>query len=68
MKDFSDMGTQLSAVAKAESGERFVVSGSYMVFYHHMKNDIYIDRVLYGRRDYVRILFDDWIGTGKLYF
>ena len=29
-----------------------------MVFYRANGNDIYIDRVLYGRRDYLRVLFD----------
>ena len=30
-----------------------------MVFYRANGNDIYIDRVLYGRRDYMRVLFKD---------
>ena len=30
-----------------------------MVFYRVNGQDVYIDRVLYGRRDYLRILFPD---------
>lgn len=41
---------------------RYLVSGNYMIFYHVRGGDIYIDRVLYGRRDYLRILFEEAIG------
>lgn len=30
-----------------------------MVFYRANGNDIYVDRVLYGRSDYLRTLFAD---------
>ena len=30
-----------------------------MVFYRVSDKDVFIDRVLYGRRDYLRILFAD---------
>ena len=35
------------------------VTGSYLTFYRVLDNDVYVDRVLYGRRDYLRILFGD---------
>ena len=38
--------------------ERFLVCDSYMIFYHSEKQEVTIDRVLYGRRDYLRVLFD----------
>ena len=53
------IGTPLSSVADVDGDYRFLVSGNYMVFYRANGNDIYIDRVLYGRRDYLRILFAD---------
>ncbi|WP_407426121.1 type II toxin-antitoxin system RelE/ParE family toxin [Treponema sp.] len=40
-----------------ESEYRFVMYKNYLAFYRHEDNDIYIDRVLYGKRDYLRILF-----------
>lgn len=52
-------GTPLSSVADIESDYRFIVSGNYLVFYRAYGKDVYIDRVLYGRRDYMRILFGD---------
>ena len=30
-----------------------------MIFYRVTGKDVFIDRVLYGRRDYLRILFGD---------
>ena len=57
LQDFAEMGTPLSSIIETESDYRFLASGSYMVFYRAEGKDIYIDRILYGRRDYMRILF-----------
>ena len=59
LKNFAEMGSPLSSIADVGTDYRFLVSGNYMVFYRVQGNDIYIDRVLYGRRDYLRILFTD---------
>ncbi len=59
LETFSEIGTALSSVTDMESDYRFLVSGNYIVFYRVAGQDIYIDRVLYGRRDYLRILFSD---------
>ncbi len=53
------IGTPLSAITDMESDYRFLVSGNYLIFYRSYGTEVYIDRVLYGRRDYLRILFDD---------
>lgn len=49
-------GAPLSSIAAVETDYRFLVSGSYIVFYRAAGNDVYVDRVLYGRRDYLRVL------------
>ena len=59
LEDFAEMGALLSSVADVSGDYRFLVSGNYMVFYHVNDKDVYIDRVLYGRRNYLRILFRD---------
>ena len=59
LEDFSEIGVPLSSVTDIESDHRFLTSGNYMVFYHVNVQDVYIDRVLYSRRDYLRILFPD---------
>ena len=36
---------------------RYLISGNYLVFYRVQANVVYIDRILYGKRDYLGILF-----------
>ena len=59
LKKFAEMGTPLSSIADIGTDYRFLVSGNYMVFYRVQGNDVYIDRVLYGRSDYMSVLFKD---------
>ena len=59
LKNFAEMGTPLSSIADIGTDYRFLVSGNYMVFYRVQGNDVYIDRVLYGRSDYMSVLFKD---------
>ena len=59
LKSFAEMGTPLSSIADVGTDYRFLVSGSYMVFYRVQGSDVYIDRVLYGRSDYMSVLFKD---------
>ena len=59
LKDFAEMGALLSSVADVGGDYRFLVSGNYMVFSRVNGRDDFIDRVLYGRRDYLRVLFRD---------
>jgi plasmid stabilization system protein ParE len=51
------MGPSLSSITEVESDYRFLVCGNYLTFYRVKGKDVYIDRILYGRRDYLRILF-----------
>ena len=53
------IGTPLSSVIKFDTNYRFLVCGNYMVFYRVEKNTVFITRILYGRRDYMKILFKD---------
>ena len=59
LKSFTEMGTPLSSIADVGTDYRFIVSGNYMVFYRVQGSDVYIDRVLYGRSDYMSVLFKD---------
>lgn len=58
LADFAEIGAPLSSIADVGSDYRFLVTGSYLTFYRVYGSAIYVDRVLYGRRDYLRILFD----------
>lgn len=59
LRDHAYAGARLSSIVEVESDYRFLVSGNYLVFYRVYGKDVYIDRVLYGRRDYMRVLFED---------
>ena len=52
---FSEMGKALSYGAHF-SGYRYIMCGNYMVFYH-IDGIIYVDRLIYAKRDYMNILF-----------
>ncbi len=58
LSNFAEIGTPLSSVAGVGRGYRYILSDNYMVFYRVMGNDVYIDRILYSRRDYLRILLE----------
>ncbi len=59
LEHFPQMGTPLSTIADNREDYSFLVSGSYMVFYRVNGQDVYVDRVLYARRDYLNVLFRD---------
>lgn len=59
LREFPDMGTNLSLTTGIENDYLFITSGNYMVFYRHEKDKIFIDRILYKRRNFLRILFDN---------
>ena len=56
---FPSLGAKLSSITDAETDFRYIVSENYMTFYRISQNDIYVDRILYGRRDYLRVLFGE---------
>ena len=60
--------TQLHTLEQfPESGTPIQIPGSpvayrYLAFYHIHNEEVIVDRVLYGRRDYLSILFGDQMG------
>ena len=54
---FPEMGASLSSIALSLTDYRYIVSGNYMVFYRLEGQTVQIMRILYGRRDYLKILF-----------
>ena len=54
-----EIGTPLYFLSGLNSGYRYVIHGKYMAFYRTNRTDVYIDRVLYGKSDYMRVLFKD---------
>ena len=59
LENHSVLGALLSSIVNVESDYRFLVTGNYLTFYRVSGNDVYVDRILYARRDYLRVLFGD---------
>lgn len=59
LRDFSELGAPLFSIARVESDHRVLVTGNYLTFYRVGEKEVYVDRVLYGRRDYLRALFGE---------
>ena len=66
LKRFAEIGSPLSSIIDIDTDYRFLVCGNYLVFYRAVVNDVYIDRVLYGRRDYLAILFGRALPDGDM--
>ncbi|MDR3312581.1 MAG: type II toxin-antitoxin system RelE/ParE family toxin [Spirochaetaceae bacterium] len=59
LKDMPGIGRPLSVIVPFETGYRFLACGNYLAFYRHENKTVFVDRILYGKRDYVKILFPE---------
>lgn len=59
LAEFPETGARLLFDGALDSGYRFVIYKNYMAFYHTQNHLIYVDRVLYGKRDYMKVLFSE---------
>ena len=50
------MGVALSSKINVETPFRYLISGNYLIFYQ-VNDHIEIHRIIYGRRDYIKMLF-----------
>ena len=57
LETFSGIGSPLSAITHIPTDYRYLVCGHYMVFYRPACETVFIVRVLYGKRNYMEILF-----------
>lgn len=58
LAQFPESGTPLSFPG-LNIAYRYLVCGNYLIFYHLCEDTAHIDRILYGRRDYLSILFSE---------
>lgn len=56
LKQFAESGSILCLPTGEVTIYRYVISGNYLSFYHLSENEIYIDRIIYGKRDYIKVL------------
>ena len=57
LRAFPESGARLLPPHRELCPYRFLVCGSYLIFYHTDGTAVRVDRVLYGRRDYLALLF-----------
>ena len=61
LEQFPNMGRVVESDLN-EYGYRALVCGDYLAFYRVDGDTVYVDRILYGRRDYMALLFGDETG------
>lgn len=61
LEEFPETGSKLVFDNGLDSGYRFVIYKNYIAFYHLQNGFVYVDRVIYRKRDYMKILFPDEI-------
>lgn len=59
LADFPEIGAPLSSIIDFETDYRFLVCGKYTAFYRTENQAVNIIRVLYGRRNFMQILFGE---------
>ena len=57
LSEFPEIGAPLSSIISLDVPYRFLVCGNYTAFYKVEKDEVHIVRVLYGRRNFMQILF-----------
>lgn len=60
------MGAKLSSIIDIETDYRFLLCGNYTAFYRVEEQAVYIDRILYGRRDFVKLLLGECLEQEEL--
>lgn len=59
LAEFPEAGARLLFDGTLDSGYRFVIYKDHMAFYHTQNHLIYVDRVLYGKKGYMKVLFSE---------
>lgn len=59
LKEFPLLGLALSSKIDIPTDYRYLICGQYIVFYKN--DDVYVSiyRILYSKRDYLKVLFDE---------
>lgn len=58
-----EIGAPLSSVVDIETDYRFLVCGKYLVFYRIEDENVFVSRVFYGKRDYLKLLFSGFFNN-----
>ncbi|WP_218571234.1 type II toxin-antitoxin system RelE/ParE family toxin [Paenibacillus oralis] len=63
--DYPKIGTPLSATIDIQTDYRYLVCDNYLIFYRYEDGVVYVVRVLYGRRNFIRVLFSNLLEEEK---
>ena len=59
LSEYPEIGAPLFTIVDIQTDYRFLVCANYLIFYRFESRCVFVSRILYGRRDYMRILFGD---------
>ncbi len=59
LSEFPESAPLLSSIVDFDTNYRFLVCGNYVVFYRLEENKVHIIRIIYGRRNFMQILFGE---------
>ena len=59
LPQFPEKGTPLSSKVPFATNYRFLKSKNYLIFYRYENDNVFIVRIIYARRDYLKILFSE---------
>lgn len=59
LSEFPESAPLLSSMVDFDTDYRFLICGNYVAFYRIFENEVRIVRILYGRRNFMQILFGD---------
>ena len=57
LKTLDNIGVKVRLPGDLETPYRFIQYNNYLSFYRQIEKDVYIDRIIYGKRDYIKLLF-----------
>ncbi len=59
LSEFPESAPPLTSIVDFDTNYRFLICGNYVAFYRLEENEVRIVRILYGRRNFMQILFGD---------
>jgi len=59
LSTFPEIGARLDSIIDIETDYRILVCGNYNVFYRIVEKTIRVNRIIHGKRDYIKILFNN---------
>ncbi|GBR74669.1 toxin ParE [Candidatus Termititenax aidoneus] len=54
---YPKIGASLNSIIRPKTDYRFLICENYTIFYRCENKTVYVDRALYSKRDFIKILF-----------